>query len=270
MNPLLRVELDKYFPIVNANGAKHNLEQHSFEQSQRQYREWQQAQVARKHMMMEENASSSTSSSGSDTNGAGAGPAAMNQSWWSEIAATKTKPDAAQQKKDRVKLSAFEKEQIQNAKRIAKENSLLKTTGRSGAENEGKEDLLDSLPTNTKSTKKRTPAATTAAAANPKTTTTTKANSKGSTKTSAQINNGNSKNNSKDKSQKQTTKNVPKTTSKRPSVAKSSLPEGKAFLSQQTPRTQAFVAPNNLASLGSQQQGVGGHVIMNKWLKWLC
>ena len=164
MNPLLRVELDKYFPIVNANGAKHNLEQHSFEQSQRQYREWQQAQVARKHMMMEENASSSTSSSGSDTNGAGAGPAAMNQSWWSEIAATKTKPDAAQQKKDRVKLSAFEKEQIQNAKRIAKENSLLKTTGRSGAENEGKEDLLDSLPTNTKSTKKRTPAATTAAA----------------------------------------------------------------------------------------------------------
>mmetsp|Transcript_31333 Transcript_31333/g.58313 ORF Transcript_31333/g.58313 Transcript_31333/m.58313 type:complete len:874 (+) Transcript_31333:72-2693(+) len=150
VNPQLRVELDRYFPIVNANGARHNLEHHTFEQSQRQYREWQQAQVARKQMQSGDGGYSSTSPNDNDTRKDGA----QSKEWWSDISMTSI--DHAQQKKDRMKISAYEKEQIQNAKRLAKENAAMKNNR---ADTSAKEDLLDALSANSKPTKKRAPAA---------------------------------------------------------------------------------------------------------------
>ena len=146
VNPRLRVELDRYFPIVNANGAKHNLEHHTFEQSQRQYRDWQQAQVARKtqHLLLE----------GCTNNGDGEKNATGEKHWWSDIKITR--PDNAQQRRDRLKVSAHEKEQIQNARKVAKENALSRSANaRSGVDSNKKEDLLDALGSGAKSVKRK-------------------------------------------------------------------------------------------------------------------
>lgn len=140
VNPLLRVEMDRFFPISSANNSKHNLEHHTFEQSQRHYREWQQALVARKSMFDEDAQGSSEDKDNSNSS-----------NWLADIA--KSENSTAQQKKDRVKWTAFEKDQIQIARRVAKENPTRSNSH--GLNSALKEDLLDAMSVNTTKNKRK-------------------------------------------------------------------------------------------------------------------
>jgi hypothetical protein len=232
VNPQLRVEFDRYFPIVNANGAKHNLEHHTFEQSQRQYREWQQAQVARKQMLQEE--CTPPSPVKDIDNGKGS-----SKDWYTDISMTKIDP--AQQKKDRMKLSAYEKEQIQNAKRVAKENASVKQASRSGSSAEAnvKEDLLDALSTS-KSNRKRGPAATSRSAPRGMSKTNARGGGQGGNTSGRNIGKGVQRN------------------TKGPTMSQpNSLSDNKSSNSiHPQSRPQSHMSQNMMPGLGSYQQGV--------------